>query len=84
MSNNKVKDWVEFERLKELPLLEDLLFVGNPLQEKHAADGGTVVIIITQPWSSHAQTGFSRFPADFQSSRRSMVSACISRWGMLT
>ena len=40
MSNNKVKDWVEFERLKELPLLEDLLFVGNPLQEKHAADGG--------------------------------------------
>eukprot|EP00042_Codosiga_hollandica_P034557 m.242248 g.242248 ORF g.242248 m.242248 type:complete len:190 (-) comp54438_c0_seq2:660-1229(-) len=39
MSNNKVKDWSEFERLKELPNLEDLLFVGNPLQEKHAADG---------------------------------------------
>ena len=23
----------------ELPLLEDLLFVGNPLEEKHTADG---------------------------------------------
>lgn len=40
MSNNKVKDWKEFEQLKEMPMLQDLLFVGNPLQEKHAADGG--------------------------------------------
>lgn len=28
----------EFVRLAELPLLEDLVFVGNPLQEKHASD----------------------------------------------
>ncbi|XP_052120746.1 uncharacterized protein LOC113204524 isoform X3 [Frankliniella occidentalis] len=27
MSNNLVKDWVEFNRLSEIPLLEDLLFV---------------------------------------------------------
>ena len=40
MSNNKVKDWSEFDRLKELANLEDLLFAGNPLQEKHFADGG--------------------------------------------
>ncbi|KAE8749907.1 hypothetical protein FOCC_FOCC003376 [Frankliniella occidentalis] len=33
MSNNLVKDWVEFNRLSEIPLLEDLLFVGNPLHE---------------------------------------------------
>lgn len=37
MSNNLVKDW-EFVRLAELPLLEELVFVGNPLQEKFAAD----------------------------------------------
>uniref|UniRef100_A0A8C6IMA4 NXF1/2/3/5-like leucine-rich repeat domain-containing protein n=1 Tax=Melopsittacus undulatus TaxID=13146 RepID=A0A8C6IMA4_MELUD len=34
MSNNLVKDWAEFVRLAELPLLEDLVFVGNPLQQK--------------------------------------------------
>lgn len=28
----------EFVRLAELPLLEDLVFVGNPLQEKNASD----------------------------------------------
>ncbi|XP_017664218.1 PREDICTED: acyl-coenzyme A thioesterase 5-like isoform X2 [Lepidothrix coronata] len=37
MSNNLVKDWAEFVRLAELPLLEDLVFVGNPLQEKYAS-----------------------------------------------
>merc|ERR1711976_540552 len=39
MSNNLVKDWGEFSKLGELPCLEDLLFVGNPLEEKHSADG---------------------------------------------
>ncbi|KAJ7344778.1 hypothetical protein JRQ81_000728 [Phrynocephalus forsythii] len=38
MSNNLVKDWAEFVRLAELPLLEDLVFVGNPLEEKYSAD----------------------------------------------
>lgn len=38
MSNNLVKDWAEFARLAELPLLEDLVFVGNPLQEKYSSD----------------------------------------------
>lgn len=28
MSNNLVKDWGEFNRLQEIPNLEDLLFVG--------------------------------------------------------
>ena len=31
MSNNNVKDWGEFQKLAELPLLEDLLFVGMHL-----------------------------------------------------
>ncbi|NXO22561.1 DNAL1 protein, partial [Cisticola juncidis] len=38
MSNNLVKDWAEFVRLAEVPVLEELVFVGNPLQEKFAAD----------------------------------------------
>lgn len=39
MSNNAVKDWSEFNKLQELPCLVDLLFVGNPLEEKHSAEG---------------------------------------------
>lgn len=39
MSNNSVKDWGEFSKLQDLPCLEDLLFVGNPLEEKHTAEG---------------------------------------------
>lgn len=39
MSNNQVKAWDEFQKLTELPVLEDLLFVGNPLEEKHSAEG---------------------------------------------
>ena len=31
VSNNKVKDWAEVDRLAALPVLEELLFVGNPL-----------------------------------------------------
>ncbi|XP_038263712.1 dynein axonemal light chain 1 isoform X1 [Dermochelys coriacea] len=38
MSNNLVKDWAEFVRLADLPFLEDLVFVGNPLEEKYSAD----------------------------------------------
>ncbi len=31
VSNNKVKDWAEVDRLTALPSLEELLLVGNPL-----------------------------------------------------
>ncbi|KAL0118562.1 hypothetical protein PUN28_009319 [Cardiocondyla obscurior] len=31
MGNNLVKDWSEFNRLQEIPNLEDLLFINNPL-----------------------------------------------------
>lgn len=33
MSNNLVKDWSEFQKLQEIPMLEELLFGGNPLIE---------------------------------------------------
>ncbi|AWP16996.1 putative dynein light chain 1 axonemal [Scophthalmus maximus] len=39
MSNNLVKDWGEFVRLADLPCLSDLVFVGNPLEEKYSAEG---------------------------------------------
>ncbi|XP_034941332.1 dynein light chain 1, axonemal-like [Chelonus insularis] len=31
MGNNLVKDWAEFNRLQEIPNLQDLLFVNNPI-----------------------------------------------------
>ena len=42
MSNNKVKDWKEFEALKDLPNLVERNFVGNPLEQKHSEDGDWV------------------------------------------
>lgn len=33
MSNNLVKEWAEFNKLQELPMLQDLLFIGNPLYD---------------------------------------------------
>jgi len=42
MSNNKVKDWKEFDQLKDMSSLEELLFVGNPLQVKHTEEGDWV------------------------------------------
>ncbi|XP_053722714.1 dynein axonemal light chain 1-like isoform X2 [Synchiropus splendidus] len=39
MSNNQVKDWGEFSKMADLPSLSILVFQGNPLQVKHAADG---------------------------------------------
>ncbi|CAL8271148.1 unnamed protein product [Merluccius merluccius] len=39
MSNNLVKEWGEFVRLADLPCLVDLVFVGNPLEEKYSAEG---------------------------------------------
>ena len=40
MSNNKVKDWKEFDQLKDMTSLVELTFMGNPLHEKHEAEGG--------------------------------------------
>ena len=35
----QVKDMAEFERLAELPCLEDLHFVGNPLEDRLTKEG---------------------------------------------
>ena len=34
-----MKDWKEFDELKGMDALEDLLMVGNPLQQANEADG---------------------------------------------
>ncbi|XP_046822339.1 dynein axonemal light chain 1-like isoform X3 [Vespa crabro] len=33
IGNNLIRDWVEFNRFQEIPNLEDLLFINNPLCE---------------------------------------------------
>merc|ERR1711963_643803 len=38
MSNNSVKDVAEFTKLSDLPCLEDLVFVNNPLEENWPVD----------------------------------------------
>ncbi|KAJ3417314.1 Dynein light chain 1, axonemal [Chytridiales sp. JEL 0842] len=38
-SNNKIKGWDGITPLQSLPLLEDLLLVGNPIEEKSTAEG---------------------------------------------
>lgn len=38
LSNNLVKDWIEFNRLQEVTTLEDLVFVGNPICENLGED----------------------------------------------
>ncbi|KAJ3045946.1 Dynein light chain 1, axonemal [Rhizophlyctis rosea] len=38
-SNNKIKDWTGLAPLAALPAIEDVLFVGNPLEEKCTAEG---------------------------------------------
>ncbi|KAI9207132.1 uncharacterized protein BJ171DRAFT_639835 [Polychytrium aggregatum] len=38
-SNNKIKAWDGIMCLKDLPQLEDVLLVGNPVEEKATADG---------------------------------------------
>lgn len=39
LSNNLVKDVAELNKLGDLPVLEELVFVGNPYEEKHAQEG---------------------------------------------
>ena len=39
MSNNKIGDWKEIERLAELSSLREILMIGNPLQRKHDEEG---------------------------------------------
>ncbi|KAJ3189325.1 Dynein light chain 1, axonemal [Gaertneriomyces sp. JEL0708] len=38
-SNNKLKDWAAIQPLSSLPQIQDVLFVGNPVEEKATADG---------------------------------------------
>lgn len=39
LSNNKIKDWAEVDRLAGVETLEELLLVGNPLYEEFKANG---------------------------------------------
>ncbi len=37
LAHNYVREWREFDHLGELPCLEDLVFIGNPLEEDASA-----------------------------------------------
>ena len=39
MTHNYVRDWREFGHLSELQKLEDLCFIGNPLEEENSLSG---------------------------------------------
>ena len=39
ISFNFIRDWREFDHMSELPILEDLVFVGNPLEEEQNSTG---------------------------------------------
>ena len=39
MSHNLVREWREFEHMTELSALEDLVFIGNPLEEEMTSAG---------------------------------------------
>ncbi len=41
MSNNKVKDWSEVDRLVACESLEDLLLVGNPIYNEYKDNNAT-------------------------------------------
>ncbi|ESN99037.1 hypothetical protein HELRODRAFT_66873 [Helobdella robusta] len=39
MSYNLIKEWTEITRINECPQLIEVVFIGNPIWEKHNADG---------------------------------------------
>lgn len=49
MGNNLVKDWAEFNRLQEIPNLQDLLFINNPICENMDAESWRAQVIKRLP-----------------------------------
>lgn len=49
MGNNLVKDWSEFNRLQEIPKLEDLLFTNNPICENMDTEAWRLQVIKKLP-----------------------------------
>lgn len=49
MGNNLVKDWAEFNRLQEIPNLQELLFINNPICENVDAESWRMQVIRRLP-----------------------------------
>ncbi|KYM95479.1 Dynein light chain 1, axonemal, partial [Cyphomyrmex costatus] len=49
MGNNLVKDWAEFNRLQEIPTLQDLLFINNPICENMDAESWRAQVVRRLP-----------------------------------
>lgn len=68
-SNNKIKEWVEVERLGVLESLEELLLVGNPLYNDHK-DAGTIA-------DYRIEVGLQNVPNGVVLNLRSWIKLCI-------
>ena len=44
IAHNYIREWREFDHLGELPCLEDLVFIGNPLEEDASGRVSLVVL----------------------------------------
>lgn len=49
MGNNLVKDWAEFNRLQEIPNLQELLFINNPICEHMDVESWRMQVIRRLP-----------------------------------
>ncbi|XP_032682021.1 dynein light chain 1, axonemal-like isoform X2 [Odontomachus brunneus] len=49
MGNNLVKDWAEFNRLQEIPNLQELLFINNPICENMDVESWRMQVIRRLP-----------------------------------
>ena len=46
ISFNSIKEWTEVTRVNECPQLTEVVFTGNPVWEKHTADGDWVSLML--------------------------------------
>ena len=49
LSNNNIKQWDELLKLRELPALEELLLIGNPIYDSFSKDDRRVEVIRRLP-----------------------------------
>ena len=49
ISNNKIKNWEEIDKLKELPEIGNVLFVGNPIYENVSREDAKYLVLKRLP-----------------------------------
>ena len=49
LSNNKVRDWGEIQKVSQLPDIKAVLFIGNPIYADKSKDEATVQVLKRVP-----------------------------------